>query len=273
MQPEDLGIVAKAIAEFARPLLEKNAALEKRIAELESRAAVPGPKGEKGDPGMNGAPGDRGENGERGEKGDPGERGADGLVGPMGEPGRPGERGEAGTKGDRGEKGDPGDRGADGAIGRDGRDGAQGRDGEKGEKGDPGMHGKDGRDGINGKDGAPGKHGTLENLKMLFDGERTVSFCFKDTGEPLEGGVFVFPIPIHRGVFRDGQSYVQGDSVTWGGSTWIAKSSTTDKPGDGKTAWTLAVKRGSEGKPGQKGDKGEPGERGPQGIPGPIRHS
>ena len=55
------------------------------------------------------------------------------------------------------------------------------------------------------------------------------------------------PIPIDRGVFKEGQTYRQGDGVTWGGSFWIAQVETADKPDTGK-GWRLAVKKGRDGK-------------------------
>jgi hypothetical protein len=52
----------------------------------------------------------------------------------------------------------------------------------------------------------------------------------------------------YRNVFQEGQSYAPGDVVTWGGSMWHCNAPTTDKPGDGQSVWTLAVKRGRDGK-------------------------
>lgn len=152
---------------------------------------------------------------------------------------RDGKDGEKGQDGPQGATGPPGDLGPEGPAGpaRDGRDGLPGVPGVPGEKGMDGV----GRDGINGRDG------TLENLKALYDGERTVTFCFKD-GTPIEGGVVTFPVPIYRGVFVDGKTYDAADMVTWGGSTWLANTETFVKPGDGSKAWTLCVKKGRDGK-------------------------
>jgi integrin beta 3 len=136
-----------------------------------------------------------------------------------------------------------------------------GRDGAIGEKGDKGA---DGKDGLNGRDG------TLENLKMLFDGERTVTFCFKD-GTPIEGGVIRFPIVLDKDVWTASATYEQGDVVSWGGSMWIARQTTTAKPGTAdpaSAAWRLAVQRGREGKPGKDGNPGPPGPKGDKGDEG-----
>ncbi len=59
---------------------------------------------------------------------------------------------------------------------------------------------------------------------------------------------FAVPVVLDRGVFKDGESYQRGDSVTWSGSAWICQEDTTkDKPGLSK-AWRLSVKRGADGK-------------------------
>lgn len=55
------------------------------------------------------------------------------------------------------------------------------------------------------------------------------------------------PVPIDRGVFKSGETYVAGNCVTWGGSAWICQKDTSEKPGDGD-AWRLAVKKGRDGK-------------------------
>ena len=157
-------------------------------------------------------------------------------------------------------------------VGRDGRDGLQGVIGEKGldgKDGAPGLNGKDGaagRDGIDGKDGAPGLHGkdgadgrdglngALDNLKVVQGADfRTISLCFKSTGEPIDGGTFRLPVVLDQGVYKAGTTYQAGDGVTWAGSFWIAQAETTDKPGDGATAWRLAIKAGREGKAGRDG--------------------
>jgi hypothetical protein len=50
----------------------------------------------------------------------------------------------------------------------------------------------------------------------------------------------------YKGVFKSGEIYTKGDFVTYGGSVWYCDSKTAKgPPGD---AWTLAVKRGVDGK-------------------------
>src|SRR5690606_32776972 len=55
------------------------------------------------------------------------------------------------------------------------------------------------------------------------------------------------PIPMDRGVWKEGQPYKAGDGVTWGGHFWIAQGDTSEKPDTGK-GWRLAVKKGRDGK-------------------------
>lgn len=196
-----------------------------RLAAVEARAPVPGPKGELG------PKGDRGIKGEQGQFGAKGERGLQGLSGGSGMPG---------PRGDRGDLGPPGPEGPAGRDGLAGRDGVPGAPGPPGEKGLDGLAGQHGRD------------GTLEQLKVLFDGERTVTLCFKD-GTPVDGGVIKFAVDLYRGVWVEGKAYERGDGVTWGGSEWHANEPTTSKPGDGSKAWTLKVKRGRDGKDGRDG--------------------
>ncbi|STI65202.1 putative portal protein [Escherichia coli] len=50
---------------------------------------------------------------------------------------------------------------------------------------------------------------------------------------------------LYRGVFRAGETYHPGDTVTWGGSLWHCNSMTGDKPGEAhSSAWTLAANVG-----------------------------
>jgi len=162
-----------------------------------------------------------------------------------------------------GAKGDVGERGPEGVQGLPGRDGRDGVNGEKGERGDSGLAGKDG---MNGRDG------TLEHLKAVFDGERTVTLCFKDTGTPIDGGVIKFVgVVLYRGIWEEGKAYEAGDQVTWGGSSWTAKEDTSAKPGlstPESRAWVMSVRRGSDGREGKPGPPGPQGMQGVKGIDG-----
>lgn len=176
------------------PLIAQNAELAARVAELEARAAVPGPPGEPGQDGRDGADGVKGEPGEPGQDGrdgQDGKDGADGLAGADGDQGAPGRDGEPGQDGKDAEplsreqlveavlampdaldevvrrhlEANPPAAGRDGVDGKDGADGQPGRDGVDGEPGEPGIdgldgkHGRDGVDGKDGRDGLDGVHG------------------------------------------------------------------------------------------------------------------
>jgi hypothetical protein len=104
---------------------------------------------------------------------------------------------------------------------------------------------------INGKDGAPGKDGKdgmgFDDLDVTYDGERTFKLKFARPGDVKEFE-FSIPVAIYRGVFKDGESYKQGDTVTWGGHLYHCDTDTTDKPDGEQRCWTLAVRRGRDGK-------------------------
>jgi HK97 family phage prohead protease len=50
----------------------------------------------------------------------------------------------------------------------------------------------------------------------------------------------------YKGVFKSGETYDRGSFVTFGGSLWHSGAKTTDAPPGG--AWTLAVRRGADGR-------------------------
>jgi hypothetical protein len=111
--------------------------------------------------------------------------------------------------------------------GRDGRDGL------------PGIAGPPGSDGA---PGAPGANGTLEELGVTFDGQRTIAFVVKTTGREL--GAVRLPIVLDRGVYKSGEGYELGDLVSHAGSMWIAQTTPpTGKPGEAGSGWRLSVKR------------------------------
>ncbi len=86
----------------------------------------------------------------------------------------------------------------------------------------------------------------FDDLSFDYDGERCLSLRFTKGDEKKEF-VLNLPIPIYRGVYRDGDGYKKGDTVTWGGSIWIAKEDGNNHPRDG-TSWQLAVKAGRDGR-------------------------
>ncbi len=88
----------------------------------------------------------------------------------------------------------------------------------------------------------------FDDLSLDFDGLRTVTFKFVKEGSDDKIFPITFPTAIYRDVFVQGRKYELGDMVTWGGSIWHCnKSDTKSKPGD-NSDWTLAAKRGRDGK-------------------------
>lgn len=118
---------------------------------------------------------------------------------------------------------------------RDGRDGLPGRDGKDGERGADGKDGADGRHGLNASD---------VDVSVKSDG-RTLELSFAQ-GEVTHQFEVAFPFPMYRGVHEAGREYVPGDLVTFGGSIWHCDEKTSDKPSPEN--WTLAVKRGRDGR-------------------------
>ena len=235
--------VAEAIDRATAPLLEKNVALEARLAELEARQPA---RGEKGDPGQDGPAGAPASDEQvasavaawlkanppaAGRDGLDGKDGRDGLAGEKGEPGRDGLDGAAAPVVAGAIKDHTGELVltlTDGTVLRTGIfDGA------------PGAAGRDGRDGADGM-------GFNDFDVSLGSDERTVIVTFErgDLQRTFEIG---FPVVIDRGVWKVDAEYERGDGVTWGGSFWIAQCDTTAKP-ETNSDWRLAVKRGRDGR-------------------------
>lgn len=105
-----------------------------------------------------------------------------------------------------------------------------------------------GKDGERGEDGRDGFSLSAFDAALMDDG-RTVVLSFEQGDQSLKVELSI-PAMIYRGVFGDGRSYERGDTVTWGGSLWHCDAPTSEKPGEGSTAWTLAAKRGRDGKDG-----------------------
>jgi integrin beta 3 len=133
----------------------------------------------------------------------------------------------------------------------------------QGERGAPGLDGKDGRDGINGKDGKDALSLDSFDAEVAADG-RTIVLRLGE-GEFAHVHELKLAVMIYRGVFKEGSAYERGDTVTWGGSLWHCDAETADKPGEGAKAWTLAAKRGRDGRDGKDGAPGPRGQDGPKG--------
>ena len=151
-------------------------------------------------------------------------------------PGPPGEIGPEGKCGKPGEKGDRGDPGKQGAPGIDGKDGA------RGQKGEPGRNASDLlllQEHIDERVGR-----AVEAISVTTpDGGRTLRWSF---GDKVVREVKT-AIMLDAGVWKEGATYVPGDTVTLGGSIFVAQTETAAKPGSSHE-WRLAVRAGKDGR-------------------------
>lgn len=93
----------------------------------------------------------------------------------------------------------------------------------------------------------------LAGVEVEQSGERGLNLALTLSSGSQVRKALQLPAMIYRGVFSPG-GYVPGDTVTWGGSLWHCDEPTTDKPGEaGSKGWTLAAKRGRDGKDGTNG--------------------
>lgn len=104
------------------------------------------------------------------------------------------------------------------------------------------------------KNGEDGKNGfSLDDFDaQLADDGRTLVLTFQHGDEPAIRRELAIPALIDRGVYREGEAYRKGDGTTWGGSYWIAQRDTSAKP-DASDDWRLAVRKGRDGKNGERG--------------------
>lgn len=133
-----------------------------------------------------------------------------------------------------------------------------------------GADGADGQDGTNGIDGADGlsayqiwlnqgNTGTEADFLLSLKGASGVSLDW-------------------RGTWNSSANYLIDDAVSYNGSSYIAKTTNTNKqPDTNPSDWDLWVAKGEQGVQGiqgeqglkgDKGDKGDTGEQGLQGIQG-----
>jgi hypothetical protein len=174
---------------------------------------------------------------------------------------RPIEKGDPGEKGPQGEKGTDGPVGPPGPVGSMGDCGVQGPQGLPGPTGDRGEKGYPGRDGRDAADLALLRsyivEQVAEEIAGVFkassftstDGGRTLNAALGGTSHEIKTG-----IPLDAGVWTEERGYVAGDTVSHGGSMFIAQIATTAKPGKSDD-WRLAVKRGADGRDYRPEDK------------------
>ncbi|QDO99087.1 hypothetical protein FNB15_18230 [Ferrovibrio terrae] len=92
-----------------------------------------------------------------------------------------------------------------------------------------------------------------EELQADYDGERRLTLRFT-RGPNVKVVYLKLPIPIDKGLYRPGERYERGDTVSLGGSLWICQvDSSSQQPGTGPD-FRLAVKKGKDGR-----DYGRPG--------------
>jgi hypothetical protein len=96
---------------------------------------------------------------------------------------------------------------------------------------------RDGEDGLG-----------FDDLTIEEKDERTLAFVFR-RGDRQKRFDYKLPTLIDRGTYKSGAVYERGDTITYGGSLFIAQRDTlpTEKPEDGSGAFRLAVKRGRDG--------------------------
>lgn len=87
----------------------------------------------------------------------------------------------------------------------------------------------------------------VADIDVSMTGERLFSVVVRQSSGQRTEKTFSLPVMLYRGVFRAGETYHPGDTVTWGGSLWHCNRMTEDKPGEAhSSAWTLAAKRGRD---------------------------
>lgn len=103
----------------------------------------------------------------------------------------------------------------------------------------------------------------VTDIELEQQDERTFLLSSKFASGKTNQKSFSVPVLIYRNVYRPGE-YKTGDTVTWGGSLWYCNEDTSDKPGEvGSKGWTLAAKRGRDGKDGKNGiDRTAPAKTG-----------
>jgi hypothetical protein len=171
------------------------------------------------------------------------------LPGPPGPPGDPGPPGEPGK---------PGDPGIPGHIGDPGIPGEPGKPGPVGEPGEKGDTGRDGRDAA---DLSLLKGYVTDQIAAGIEAVvKAMTIASPDSGRTLVVAVgektweIKTAIPLDAGVWTE-RGFAAGDAVSHGGSLFIAKTDTSEKPGNNSGDWRLAVKRGNDGRDWRADDK------------------
>ncbi|AUT63852.1 carbohydrate-binding protein [Paraburkholderia terrae] len=88
----------------------------------------------------------------------------------------------------------------------------------------------------------------IASTRVTMDSERSFTVHIERSGGAHETATFALPVLIYRGVYQADETYRAGDVVTWAGSLWHCNATTDTRPDAGGDAWTLAAKRGRDGK-------------------------
>lgn len=88
----------------------------------------------------------------------------------------------------------------------------------------------------------------INAIAVTRDSERGFTVRITRSSDTTDATSFVMPVLIYRGVYQAGRVYEEGDVVTWGGSLWHCNEPTDAKPDGESNAWTLAAKRGRDGR-------------------------
>jgi hypothetical protein len=210
--------------------------------------------------GKDGEPGAKGDKGDTGEKGDPGRNGADAVVTP--------EVVRAALLSDETLL-DEAIRRSSSAVRdcvekwlaehppKDGKDGVGIAGAVVNRSGELVVTTSDGRAhnlgmvvGKDGEKGEPGADGFgFDDMDFEYDGERALTVRYRK-GEREVVRKFDLPIVISRGYYRAGEKYQKHDSVSSGGSTWIATEDTSERPDTKGAPWVLSAKAGRDGRNG-----------------------
>ena len=104
--------------------------------------------------------------------------------------------------------------------------------------------------GPQGKQGIPGRDGLGFDAIETIDDE-DYGFKLVSGGQVVKECRWRKPVAniadAYRGIWNAGTDYRRGEAVTYGGSMFLAKADTTDKP-EKSEAWVLCVKRGRDGR-------------------------
>jgi hypothetical protein len=87
-----------------------------------------------------------------------------------------------------------------------------------------------------------------KDFSIEHDGDRSITVREIMSDDTVIEKTFSFPVMIYRGVYLHGKTYESGDCVTFAGSLHHCNEKTEERPGTGAKSWTLAVKRGADGK-------------------------